>query len=181
MKRYHGHQQFQKVEELYEINEKIRVPVVFLISDEGPLGEFPIDEALAKAQEAELDLVLVGPKATPPVAKILDYKSFKYQKEKEAKKQKAHSKQTQIKILRLSPRIGKHDFDVRVNKAVEFIQDKDKVKVEIQLKGREKAHADVAFDVIKEFVTTVEGLVKTRVEAPVKKEGSTVGTILGPQ
>ena len=180
MKRYHGHQQFQKAEELYEINEHIKAPLVFLINDEGPLGEHTIASALELAQEAGLDLVLVGPKATPPVAKILDYKSFKYQKEKEAKKQKAHSKQTQIKILRLSPRIGKHDFDVRVNKTVEFIKDKDKVKIEIQLKGREKAHADVAFDVIKEFVNTVNGLVKMKVEAPAKREGSTIGTVLGP-
>lgn len=167
--------------ELYDINEKIKVDKVFcIIEGEGPLGEVSTREALAKAKELELDLVLVGPKAEPPVVKIMDYASFKYQKQKEARKQKAAQKKSELKTLRLSPRIGQHDLDVRIRKAVQFIDKGDKVKIEILLKGREKAHADVGVEVLQKFITAVQETQEINVESAPKKNGPRIEAIFAP-
>ncbi len=167
--------------ELYEVNEKIKVPRVFVITEEsGPLGEMSTRDAVARAQEEELDLVLVGPKATPPVAKIMDYASFKYHKQKEARKQKAHQKKSQLKVLRLSPRIGQHDLEVRLKKAKEFIDKGDKVKVEILLKGREKAHADIGFEVVQDFITAVQATHEIKVESKPNKQGARIEATFAP-
>lgn len=166
--------------ELYEVNEKIRIPQVFVITEEGPLGEMNTRDAIERAREDELDLVLVGPKATPPVAKIMDYASFKYHKQKEARKQKAHQKKSQLKVLRLSPRIGQHDLDVRLRKAKEFIEKGDKVKVEILLKGREKAHADIGFEVVQDFIAAMQLTHEIKVEARPTKQGARIEAIFAP-
>ncbi len=164
--------------DLYEINEKIKTPVVFVISEEGPLGEMNIMEARQAAQEAELDLVLVGPKAQPPVAKIMDYASFKYQKQKEARKQKATQKKADLKTLRLSPRIGQHDLMVRVKKAKDFLEEGHKVKAEILLKGREKAHGEVGLEVVQGFIDLVAQNHEIKVEAPPKRQGPRIEAII---
>ncbi len=166
--------------ELYEVNEKIRIPRVFVITEEGPLGEMNTRDAIERAREDELDLVLVGPKAEPPVAKIMDYASFKYHKQKEARKQKVHQKKSQLKVLRLSPRIGQHDLDVRLRKAKEFIEKGDKVKVEILLKGREKAHADIGFEVVQNFITTMQLTHEIKVEARPAKQGARIEAVFAP-
>jgi translation initiation factor IF-3 len=162
---------------MYDVNEKITVERVLVINDDGSVGEMDTKEALTQAKEEGLDLVLVGPKATPPVAKILDYASLKYQKQKEAKKQKASQKVSQLKVLRLSPRIGQHDLDVRIKKAGQFLDKGDKVKIEILLKGREKAHADVAFEVINDFISSMQALREIKVEGRPTKQGSRIEAI----
>lgn len=163
----------------YKINEDIRAEEVRVIDDEAkPLGVLKTAEAIKIAAEKELDLVEVSPKADPPVCKILDWSHFKYQKEKEVKKQRAQSKEVEVKGIRLSPRIGEHDFEVRLKRALKFLERGDKVRVEIVMRGREKAHADVARDVLNKFTEKLRETYAIRVEQPISKQGGRLITIL---
>lgn len=140
----------------YQANEQIKAEEVFLISDQNEqIGVTSREAALRMAKEREIDLVIVSPKAKPPVARLMDYGQFKYQKEKEARKQKAQSKQTEVKAVRLSARIGKHDLEVRQKRAVEFLKRGDKLKLEIVLRGREKAYAERGKEIMKQFVDDI--------------------------
>ncbi|MFW5888690.1 MAG: translation initiation factor IF-3 [Patescibacteria group bacterium] len=155
-------------------NRQIRAERVFLIDEnEEKAGEMPISEALARAQEVGLDLVEVNPKADPPVAKILDLGRWKYEMEKKAHKQKQQQKKIETKGIRLSVRISKHDFDVRVVQAVKFLKKGHKLKVELTLKGREKQHPAKAKEVIDSFVAEVEKdpEIETREEQPLTRQG----------
>lgn len=163
----------------YKINEKIKAEEVRVIDESGEaLGILPTREAITKAQQHELDLVEVSPKANPPVCKILDWGQFKYQKEKEVKKQRAQSKEVDVKGIRLSPRIGDHDFNVRLDRALKFMERGDKVRVEIVMRGREKAHADVAKEVVAKFIAKIKETYPIRIEQPITKQGGRLTTIL---
>src|SRR3972149_4506317 len=122
--------------QVYYANERIRATELRVVdADGGNLGVLPTAKALEIARERGLDLVEVSPKANPPVARIMDFGQFKYQKEKEAKKQRAASKQSEIKGVRLSPRIGDHDFNIRMMQAKSFLEDGNKVQIEIVMRG----------------------------------------------
>lgn len=159
----------------FRVNTQIRVPEVFVIDEDGTqVGVMSIEEARTKAEEAELDLVEVSPKADPPVVRIIDYGHFKYEQEKKAKKQKAQTKKTDVKGIRLTPRIKGKDLEQRQNQALKFLEAGHRVKVELMLRGREKAHADIAIDLVKEFVNNLGDEIK--ILDPVKKLGSRVST-----
>src|SRR3989338_10153835 len=129
----------------FKANTRITALEVFVIGPEGEqVGKMETAKAIEFAQSKELDLVEVSPKAVPPVCRILDYGQFKYQKEKEARKQKAQSKEIEIKGIRLTFRIGQGDLETRLAQAKKFLERGDKVKVELVLHGREKGHKDVA-------------------------------------
>ena len=163
----------------YRTNEKIKVPEVRVVDEEGkPLGVLPTEEAIEIANKKELDLVEVSPKANPPVCKILDYGQFKYQKEKEAKKQKAQSKEVELKGVRLTFRMGKHDLDVRINQASKFLDKGNKVKVEMPLRGREKAHKDVATSIMNTFLAQLGEKYQLRVEQQVKFQAGRMTAIV---
>ncbi|MCH8087147.1 MAG: translation initiation factor IF-3 [Chloroflexi bacterium] len=126
---------------VYIINEKITAPELRVVVDEGEhMGVVSTEVALARAKELELDLVVIQPKAEPPVAKIIDFGRYKYDKEKEAKLQKSKQKTVEVKGVRLSIRIGQHDIDVRKEQAKKHLDNGNKVKVEIILRGRERRH-----------------------------------------
>src|SRR3989344_2873816 len=147
----------------YNLNERIKVEKLRLLDAEGKnIGVFSTPEAIALAQEQELDLVEINPKADPPVAKLIDFAKFKYQKEKEIRKQKSSSHVSDIKGVRLSIRISEHDMNIRLTQAVKFIERGDKVKPEILLKGRENARPEFAFDVIKKFFTLLNEKIKKK-------------------
>jgi translation initiation factor IF-3 len=111
------------------------------------------DRAKEIAIEAGLDLVEVAPNEDPPVCRIMDYGKYKYEKKKKANKNSAHSSKT--KEVRLRPKTGKHDIDFKVNQAKKFLDNKDKVQITVQFRGREMAHIDegrrVMDDVVKEL------------------------------
>lgn len=138
----------------------------------------PTSEALKLAQEAGLDLIEVSPKANPPVCKILEFGSFKYQKEKEAKKQRAQSKATDTKGIRLSLKIGENDLKVRLKQAKKFLEKGSKIRIEMILRGREKAHADRGKELIEEFIETLREDFDLKVEQPVKKMHGRMNTIV---
>lgn len=135
-------------------------------------------EALKLAQERGLDLIEVSPKADPPVCKLLDFGTFKYQKEKEAKKQRAASKEVEIKGIRLSFRIGDNDLQVRLKQAKKFLEKGQKLRIELILRGREKAHKGRAEDVINNFIDLLKEDYDIRVESPVKRMGGRMNTIV---
>ena len=130
--------------------------------------------AIAKAQEKGLDLVEVSPVANPPVCKFTDFGQFQYSKSKTQKEQK--KKKIEIKGIRLSLKIGKHDVDFRVKQAEKFLKQGDKVKIELNLKGREKAHKDLAKDVIDRFIEAIEN--ETVAEQELKAQGGRLSTII---
>jgi translation initiation factor IF-3 len=153
----------------YRINTQISAPKVRLIDENGKfLGIFETKEALKIAQEKGLDLIEVNPKESPPVAKILDYGLFKYQEEKKEKRQKA--KQIEIKNIRLSLRISKHDLEIKANQAKKFLTEGNKVRIEMILKGRENVHLELAEKVIKDFLNLLGE--KIKIEQPLNRQGS---------
>lgn len=156
----------------FRANEWIRVPEVRVIDEQGKnLGIMATNLALGMARERGLDLVEVSPKEKPPITKFLDFGRFKYQKEKEARIQKAGAKKVEIKGVRLSLRIGEHDFEIRRKKALEFLNSGDKVQVEIILKGRERQHAALAAGVIRKFVDLLSSEVSVRIDQPLSYMG----------
>jgi translation initiation factor IF-3 len=146
-----------KVEKRFRVNEQIRIPEVFLIDEKGEkIGRISTQKALAMASEADLDLVEVNPKEDLSVVKIMDYGQFKYEKEKKAHKQKVLQKKVDVKGMRLSVRISKHDFKLRVEQAIKFFQKGHKLKIELILKGRERQHPEKAVEIINNFVNELE-------------------------
>ncbi|PJA46442.1 translation initiation factor IF-3, partial [Candidatus Uhrbacteria bacterium CG_4_9_14_3_um_filter_36_7] len=131
-----------------------------------------------KAEEHGLDLVEVSPKANPPVARLLEYGAFKYQKEKEIRKQRAQSKEVEIKGIRLSVRISEHDMQIRIEQAKKFLERGDKVKPEIILRGREKAYPELAIETVQRFVNQLGATFSLRVEQEIKRQGSSITAII---
>ena len=134
------------------INGQIRDKEVRVIAENGDqLGVMPVKEAMKLAQEAELDLVKIAPKAQPPVCKIIDYGKYRYElarKEKEAKKKQ---KTVEVKEVRLSPNIETNDLNTKVNNAKKFISKGNKVKVTLRFRGREMAHIDSSKHILEDF------------------------------
>ena len=165
--------------EIYPVNEKIRDPELRVIDENGQmLGVLPTSQALQTAKERDFDLVVVSPKAVPPVAKFINYSSFKYQKEKEARKQKAQQKSGEMKEIRLSPRIGRHDLEIRIKQAEKFLQRGDKVTITVMLKGRERQHAELGREMLANFLQELNKLVETKYEQEIKRQGSNFSAII---
>lgn len=169
-KSFRGNKQKPEGPKEFRVNEKITAPELVVIDENGvSLGTISKEDALEEAKNRELDLVEVSPKANPPIAKFIDYGSFKYQKEKQERKNKAKQKATETKTIKLSLRIGDHDLEVRANQGVKFLEDGDKVKIELQLRGRENQHADLAKEGIQKMVDKIRE--KLGPEKTLKKEG----------
>lgn len=135
------------------INEQIRVREVRLIDDEGEQkGIVPTIEALKMAKEQELDLVEVAPQANPPVCKILDYGKYRFEQEKKLRDSKKNQKQLKLKEIRMQPKIGSGDLDFKSKHIQEFLTEGNKVKVTIRFRGRELAHTELGYDVLKEVL-----------------------------
>ena len=134
------------------INEQINVSQVRLIGENGEqLGIVSKDEALSIAEDKGLDLVLMSGGTNPPVCKLLDYGKFKYESLKKDKEIKKAQKIVEIKEVRLSMTIEEHDIAYRVASAAKFLQDGNKLKVTLRMKGREQAYVKKAIEVVKEF------------------------------
>ena len=172
--------QRQEVKDIFPVNERIRFPEVRLIDENNEmLGVMPTYKALALAKERGFDLVAVSPKAQPPVAKLLNYGSFKYQQEKALKKQKVQQKKTDIKEIRLSPRIGQHDLAVRIKQAEKFLSKGDKVVIEVFLKGRERQHPELAKEIIDNYIKGVSAIMAIKTEQEIKRQGNKFTAIIG--
>jgi translation initiation factor IF-3 len=125
------------------INERIRVPEVRLIDDEGnQIGVLKTPDALAFAQERELDLVEVAPEARPPVCRVLDYSKYKYEQAQKLKQARKHQQQITVREIKFRPKIAEHDYDTKKHHVERFLRHKDKVKVTIMFRGREVTHPE---------------------------------------
>ena len=136
----------------------------------------PIKEAMRLAQEAELDLVKIAPKAQPPVCKIIDYGKYRYElarKEKEAKKKQ---KTVEVKEVRLSPNIDTNDLNTKVNNAKKFISKGNKVKITLRFRGREMAHVQQSKHILDDFAEMLKDIAV--VEKQPKLEGRSMSMVL---
>jgi translation initiation factor IF-3 len=125
------------------INERIRVPEVRLIDDEGnQVGVLKTPDALAFAQERDLDLVEVAPEARPPVCRVLDYSKYKYEQAQKQKQARKHQQQITVREIKFRPKIAEHDYDTKKHHVERFLRHKDKVKVTIMFRGREVTHPE---------------------------------------
>ncbi|MEJ7748468.1 MAG: translation initiation factor IF-3 [Candidatus Limnocylindrales bacterium] len=139
------------------MNQMIRIPQVRVVDEEGAqLGVMPTPRALDMAQERGYDLVEVAPMASPPVVKFLDFGQYKYELTKREKEAKRKQRSITFKEVRLSPKIGVGDFDTKVNRAVEFLGDGDRIKVTVRFRGRELTHPEIGRGLIARFVDRVK-------------------------
>ncbi len=161
----------------FRTNQKIRSPFVLLVDDEGnKKGQIKTTDALATAQDKGLDLVEVSPKSDPPVAKIMDYGQYKYEMEKKFKKAKAGQKKTEVKSIRMSFRIKGKDLENKKDQTLKFLNEGHQVKINIILKGREKAHKNLALDNLKQFIKSLGADIK--ILQPISSQGGQITTTL---
>ena len=118
------------------INERIDVPMVRVVGEGMEPTIMNTKEALRRAYEDGLDLVMISPQANPPVCKIIEYQKFLYEQKKREKERKANSQKIVIKEIRLSPQTDDHDFDFKLNHAIRFLKEGNKVKVDVFFRGR---------------------------------------------
>jgi translation initiation factor IF-3 len=125
------------------VNERIRVPEVRLIGEDGEqVGVVPTEKALEYAHDRDLDLVEVAPQARPPVTRVLDYSKYKYEQEQKAKAARRHQKQVNVREIKLRPKIAQNDYETKRNHVVRFLKGEDRVKVTIMFRGREQTHPE---------------------------------------
>ncbi|MGQ9753858.1 MAG: translation initiation factor IF-3 [Thermaceae bacterium] len=128
----------------YRVNEQIRVPRVRVIGPSGEhLGILDTREALRLAEEKELDLVLVGPTADPPVAKLMDYGKFRYEQQLAEKEARKKAKRTEVKSIKFRVKIDGHDYQTKLSHIKRFLEEGHKVKVTIMFRGREVSHPEL--------------------------------------
>jgi translation initiation factor IF-3 len=161
------------------INERIRVPEVRLIDENGEqVGIVPTNEALERARERDLDLVEVAPGSKPPVCRILDYSKYKYEQEQKAKAARKHQQQVNVREIKLRPKIAQHDYETKRGHVERFLKQQDKVKVTIMFRGREQSHPErgrMLLDRLLEDVSEIGVL-----EQPPLQEGRNMTMLLGP-
>ena len=139
-----------------QINEEITFPEVRVVGEQGEqLGIMSSSEALTLAENEGLDLVLISPNATPPVVRVMNYGKFKFEQAKRLKEQRKAQKVTEIKEIRLSVVIDKHDIEFKAKDAVRFLSGGDKVKVSIRMKGRQQARPEVGVEVMNSFAESI--------------------------
>jgi translation initiation factor IF-3 len=135
----------------------IRIPQVRVVDEEGAqLGVMPTPQALSMAQERGLDLVEVAPMASPPVVKFLDFGQYKYELTKREKENKRRQRSVTFKEVRLSPKIGSGDFDTKVHRAIEFLEDGDRIKVTVRFRGRELTHPELGRNMLARFTDRIK-------------------------
>ena len=135
----------------------IRIPQVRVVDEEGAqLGVMPTPQALAMAQERGYDLVEVAPMASPPVVKFLDFGQYKYELTKREKDNKRRQRSVSFKEVRLTPKIGSGDFDTKVHRAIEFLEDGDRIKVTVRFRGRELTHPELGRAMLARFTDRIK-------------------------
>ena len=161
------------------VNERIRVPEVRLIGDDGEqVGVLKRDDALEYARERDLDLVEVAGDAKPPVCRVLDYSKYKYEQEQKAKAARKHQQQTNVREIKLRPKIAVHDYETKKGHVERFLRGRDKVKVTIMFRGREQSHPERGRDLLKRLADDVAEL--GTVEQQPLQEGRNMHMLLGP-
>ncbi len=163
----------------YAINSFIKSPELRVVDETGKqVGLMSKDEALDKARALGLDLVEIAPMAKPPVAKIIDFKKFKYLEAKKEKEGKAASGKVELKEIRFTPFIAQGDLDSRVGRMKEFLGDGDRVKIVIKFTGRQITRVEFGHDLIKKILAQLEGIATA--DGVAKLQGKQLFLILNP-
>jgi translation initiation factor IF-3 len=161
------------------VNERIRVPRVFVIDEHGEkLDEMDTIDAIALAREKGMDLVEVAPMARPPVCKIADFGKLKYEKKKREAEARKHQVVVEIKEIKLRPKTDDHDFDVKVRAVERFLSEGDKVKITVRFRGREIAHRDIGESQCRKLADRLGAAVV--VEMPPRMDGKQMVMLLAP-
>ena len=161
------------------INERIRVPEVRLIGEDGQqVGVVKRDDALRYAQERDLDLVEVAADARPPVCRVLDYSKYKYEQEQKAKAARKHQQQVNVREIKLRPKIADHDYNTKRGHVERFLKQQDKVKVTIMFRGREQAHPERGRALLERLTEDVGEL--ATIESAPQQEGRNMHMMLAP-
>ena len=161
------------------INGQIRDKEIRVIGENGDqLGIMSPREAMKLAQEADLDLVKIAPKAQPPVCKIIDYGKYRYELARKEKDAKRKQKVIEVKEIRMSPNIDTNDLNTKVGAARKFLEKGNRVKVTLRFRGREMAHSALGADVLKRFA---EALPQASTDKPPVLEGRTMSILLIPK
>ncbi|MDC1311198.1 translation initiation factor IF-3 [Burkholderiales bacterium] len=161
------------------INEEITAPQIRLVGIEGePIGVMEISEALAKAEEAEIDLVEIAPAAAPPVCRLMDYGKFKYNEQKKKQDAKAKQKQIQVKEIKFRPGTDKGDYQIKLRNLIKFLTDGDKTKVTLRFRGREMAHQNLGAKLLERVRSDLED--HGQVEQFPKMEGRQMVMVVAP-
>lgn len=161
------------------INERIIAHEVRVLGATGEnFGVMPFRDALAKAKEEGLDLVEVAGQADPPVCRIVDFQKFLFARKKQERKAKSGTKKSELKEFRFGPTIGDHDLNVRLGRARKFLETNNKVKFTIRFRGRQMAHPELGFEIMKQVGQTLRDVGKEEAEA--KKQGNTLSVTFVP-
>ena len=162
------------------VNENIRFKEVLVIGPDGEqIGVMPRRDALEKAYGMDLDLLCVAPNAKVPVCKILDYGRYHFESQKKAREAKKKQHVTEIKALRVSPVIDQHDFETKLNRAREWIQDGQKVKIDMRFRGRMITRQEVGREVLNKFTEQISDI--AQVEKAPNLEGNTMSVVYSPK
>ncbi|MDD4880799.1 MAG: translation initiation factor IF-3 [Gallionellaceae bacterium] len=162
------------------INGEIDAPQVRLVAEDGEqLGVVGIREAMAKAEEAERDLVEIAPQAEPPVCKIMDYGKYKYHEQKKQHEAKLKQKQIQVKEIKFRPRTDDADYQVKLRNLIRFLNEGDKTKITLRFRGREMAHQEFGLELLRRVEQDL--LEYGTVEQFPKMEGRQMVMVLAPK
>jgi translation initiation factor IF-3 len=165
--------------DLTRTNERIRVPEVRLIGGDGEqIGVMKTEDALAYAQERDLDLVEVAPDAKPPVCRVLDYSKYKYEQEQKQKAARKHQQQVNVREIKLRPKIADHDYETKKGHVERFLRGHDKVKVTIMFRGREAQHPERGRALLQRLFDDIEPLAE--IEQEPLQEGRNMHMLLTP-
>ncbi|MDO8626609.1 MAG: translation initiation factor IF-3 [Candidatus Magasanikbacteria bacterium] len=169
----------EEPKKMYRSNEQITAPQVLVLNESGGnLGIMPTAKAIQAARAAAMDLVEINPKIDPPVCKMMDFGQFRYQQEKEARLAKAHQHVVETKGVRLSLRIGKNDIDIRKNQTIKFLNDGNKVKIELMMRGREQQQISRAMEVVRQFVNDITAIHPVRFEQAIERQANKITAII---
>ncbi len=161
------------------INERIRVPEVRLIDENGQqVGIMRTQDALRMAQDRDLDLVEVAPDAKPPVTRILDYSKYKYEQVQKQKAARKHQQQINVREIKFRPKIAQHDYDTKKGHVERFLRGRDKVKVTIMFRGREMAHPERGEMILNRLAEDLGDLAV--IEQRPQQDGRNMTMMLGP-
>ncbi|RPE86291.1 translation initiation factor 3 (bIF-3) [Vespertiliibacter pulmonis] len=165
----------------HRLNDEIRVKEVRLTDQDGEqVGIVSIQDALARAEAAELDLVEISPNAEPPVCRIMNYGKFIYEKEKAAKEQKKKQKVVQVKEIKFRPGTDEGDYQVKLRSLIRFLEEGDKAKITVRFRGREMAHQEIGMEVL-ERVKNDLAEISVVESAPGRLEGRQAVMVLAPK
>ncbi len=161
----------------FRVNREIYAAKVRVIAEDGSiLGEMTVPEAVRMAEDRGLDLIEVAPNAKPPTCKIMDYGKYKYEQKKKTQASRKNQTQTKVKEIQLRPNTETHDLNTKLKASRQFLEDGDKVKINLKFRGREMAYVDMGRKMLEKCIDNLKDL--AIIESPIQSEGKQMFMIL---